>query len=61
MGFRDLSLSNALGIMGYTSSNISGIDWGNASLVQVSYTTKIHQLTRHAVQYHKTQTVTVLC
>lgn len=43
MGFRDLSLSYALGYMGYRSSNISSRDLGNASLDQVSYTTALQQ------------------
>lgn len=43
MGFRDLSLSYALGNEGYRSSNNSSTDLVNASLVQVNYTAALHQ------------------
>lgn len=43
MGFRDLSLSYALGNESYRFPNISSTDLGNAYLVQVSHTAALHQ------------------
>ena len=43
MGFRDLSLSCALGNEGYRSPSISSTDPGNAYLVHVRHTAALHQ------------------
>lgn len=50
MGFRDLSLSYALGNVGYRSSNISSRDRGNASLLRVSYTAALQLKSKAAEQ-----------